>query len=67
MYSTVPSGRPGNYFLSFRIIFLLEEIVIKRNDPPCKDGNARFTTVPLKPFSDQYSEGYFRFSRVKSV
>ena len=23
------------------------------SDPPCKDGNARFTTVPLKPLSDQ--------------
>ena len=22
-------------------------------DPPCKDGNARFTKIPLKPLSDQ--------------
>ena len=65
--STVPLSRPGNYFLNFKIIFLLEEIVIKRTDPRCKDGNARFTTVPLKPLLDQYSEGYCRFSRVKSV
>ena len=23
------------------------------SDPPCKDGNARFTTMPWKTFSDQ--------------
>ena len=23
------------------------------SDPPCKDANAQFTTVPLKPLSDQ--------------
>ena len=23
------------------------------SDPPCKDDNARFTIVPLKPVSDQ--------------
>ena len=23
------------------------------SDPPCKDGNVRFTTVPLKPCSDK--------------
>ena len=23
------------------------------NDPPCKDGKAQFTAVPLKPLSDQ--------------
>ena len=29
-------------------------------DPPCKDGSARFTTVPLKPLSLQYSGRYCR-------
>ena len=24
------------------------------SDPPCKDGNARFTTVPLKPVEDSF-------------
>ena len=23
------------------------------SEPACKDGNVRFTTVPLKPYSDQ--------------
>ena len=23
------------------------------SDPPCRDGNARFTAIPLKPLSDQ--------------
>ena len=31
----------------------------------CKDGNARFRTVPLKPLSDQKCERYCRFSRFK--
>ena len=26
------------------------------NDPPCKDGYVRFTTVPLEPSSDLYCE-----------
>ena len=26
------------------------------DDPPCKDGNARFTTIPLKPLCDQKFE-----------
>ena len=40
-------------YLAFCLFF--SEIVIKgtasviSSDPPCKDGNARFTTVPLKP------------------
>ena len=32
---------------------------------PCKDGNARFTTVPLKRYSDQKCERYTRFSDSK--
>ena len=28
-------------------------LIVVLSDPPCKDGNARFTTVPLKPLSDQ--------------
>ena len=34
--------------------------------PQCKDGNVRFTTVPLKSLSDQLYERYCRFSRIKS-
>ena len=29
---------------------------------PGKDGNARFTTEPMKPKSDQKCGGYLRFS-----
>ena len=32
------------------------------SDPSCKDGNARFTTMPLKPKYDQQCETYRRFS-----
>ena len=28
------------------------------SDPPCKDGNAPFTTIPLKALSDQVGIGY---------
>ena len=30
-----------------------ETLSVIANDPPCKDGNGRFTTIPLKPLSDQ--------------
>ena len=40
--------------------------VISR-DPPGKDSNARFLTVPLKPLSVQISGRYRRFSDWKSV
>ena len=39
-------------------IVMYSEISVKgtvrviSSDPPCKDGNVRFTTVPLKPLSD---------------
>ena len=37
------------------------------SDPPCKDGNARFTMVPLKAKSEQKCLRYFRFSDSKSA
>ena len=48
-----------------QIIQVKEVSVISRN-PPCKNGNARFTTVPLKPLH-QLCGRYFHFSRFKSV
>jgi len=51
----------------------LKEGVIKgtvsviSSDPPCKDGNARYTTVPLKALSDDKCGRYCHFSRFKSV
>ena len=33
-------------------IKLKSTVSISSSDPPCKDGNARFTTVPLPPSSD---------------
>ena len=35
------------------------------SDTLCKDGNARFTTIPLKPLSDQICGRYCRFSSFK--
>ena len=35
-------------------ILLKGTVSIISSDPPCKDGNAQFTIVPLKPISDQY-------------
>ena len=29
------------------------QVYVISNDPPCKNGSARSTTVPLKPLSDQ--------------
>ena len=31
------------------------------SDPPCKEGNARFTMVPSKSLSDQYCGRHWRF------
>ena len=31
------------------------------SDPPCRDVNARATTVPLQPLSDKYCRRYCRF------
>jgi len=35
------------------IILLKETERVMSTDPPCKDDNARFTTVPEKAFTDQ--------------
>ena len=37
------------------------------SDPPCKNGNARFTIVPLKPLSDQKCGRYCRFWLEKCI
>ena len=37
------------------------------SDPPCKDGNVQFTSVPLKPLSHQKCERYCHFPESKSV
>ena len=36
------------------------------SDPSCKDVDARFTMVHLKPLSDQQCERYCLFYRLKS-
>ena len=39
--------------LSLPILFLLKlKGTVSSSDPPCKDGNARFTMVPIRPLSD---------------
>ena len=35
------------------IVLLKRTVSVTSSDPPCKDDNARFTTVPLKALSDQ--------------
>jgi hypothetical protein len=39
-------GNPLKIFNQF-IIFLKEAVLVVSNDPPCKYGNARFTTIPF--------------------
>ena len=34
-------------------IFIKGTVSVMSSDPPSKDSNARFTSVPLKPLSDQ--------------
>ena len=38
----------------FCVLFynIKETVSVISNDPPCKDGNAKFVMIPLKPFSD---------------
>ena len=40
------SGTDGHLDLKGTVSVIL-------GDPPCKDGNARFTKLPLQPLSDQ--------------
>ena len=55
---------PTSWFL---FCFLNWTVSINLIDPPCKDGNARFTTIPLKPVSDKKKyKRYRRFSDSKS-
>ena len=37
------------------------------SDPPCKDGNALFTTVPLKHLADQFCGRFCQFSISRNV
>ena len=34
------------------VIHIEGTVSVVSSDPPCKDGNARFTNVPLKPSTD---------------
>ena len=34
-------------------LYLNGSVSVISSEPPCKDGNARFTTIPLKSLSDQ--------------
>ena len=40
-------------------------VIVISIDPPCKDGNTRFSTVPLKPFRQKCGR-YSRFSDSKN-
>ena len=47
---------PGSTMIEimyFVTLLLKGTVSVISSDPPCKDGNARFTTVSLKALSDQ--------------
>ena len=46
-----------------RIVLLKGTVSVISSDSSCKDDDARFTTVPLKPFSDQKCGRYRRFQK----
>ena len=54
------SGTGGNHDLKRTVSVIL-------GDPPCKDGNARFTKLPLQPLSDHVCGRYCYSSRLLSV
>ena len=46
--------KKGYYIMNCKLYFYLKETVsVISSAPPCKDGNTRFTTVPLKALSGQ--------------
>ena len=45
----------------FALLFKGTENVIS-SDPLCKDGNVRFTTLPLQPLSDNVESGINTFN-----
>ena len=52
----------------FKMFFNMKGTVrVISSNPPMKNDNARFTTVPLKSLSDKLFGSYFCFSRFKSV
>ena len=51
----------------FKFFIFKGTVSVISSDPPWKDGNARFTTVPLKPKSDQKCGRYRCFFCLKSV
>ena len=49
IYSNCPfSFAPAFFFFNIK-----GTVGVISSEPPCKDGNVRFTTVPLKALSDQ--------------
>ena len=72
LWTLVESGSQTNYTFmripeTFNGFLFKGTVSVISNDPPCKDGNTQFTTVPLKPLSDKKCGRYFRFSKFKSV
>ena len=41
-----------NGFIGYFVCFFFADFFMPTPNPTCKDNNARFTTVPLKPLSD---------------
>ena len=46
-------------------LHLKEAVSVILSDPPCKDGNARFTTVPLKIFYSRKT--YWNYQNFKTL
>ena len=53
------------YCPSTPLLNIEETVSVISSDPPCKDGNARFTTVLLKALSDQVWIRYACFCVIK--
>jgi len=47
------SSWTSNSHFGFGNLMLRGTVSVISSDPPCKDSNSRFTTVPLKALSDQ--------------
>ena len=55
----------GRGFQILSTVPFKETVSVISSDPSCKDGNARFTTIPLKPLSDQVFVRYQCFGFFK--
>jgi len=62
-----PLVRVTNHLVKPQQLKIKGTVSVISSEPSCKDSNAQFTTVPLKPLSDQKCGRYRRFIYLKSV